>query len=448
MVARALDQRIVEVTSGEELYGRVRLMLLEESDLDLKATRTEQRMRAYFVPPKGACTWRTITPILLPGPLPKRGRAKDAPEAALRADAARRRRSFELAREALLHAGLDPDDIAITRLQMEPFRARELRADADWRLPRSKKTGLVWLDRRPRVHLEISFSEPIPGPLALGDGRFIGLGLFTASNELTPFSISTSSASVETMLLSMATASGNDHALPSIVRALPQAELLHRALISAVTRHGATCSVLSGCDDSGKPLCGPHEHAHILPLDLDGDGHLDHILIWAPMGLDAAVQRAVRAVRRTYTMGGIGPLRLALAGSGTLDELCSLGGAYGDSMRRIVGPSKGSRHWRSLTPFVPPRYMKKSGRNTLEGQVTDELASRGLPAPYIMEIIDPKEDAEILRQRHFIRTRRRGPAPPVDCGFSLKLAFVNPIKGPVCLGYGNHFGLGLFRAVD
>jgi CRISPR-associated protein Csb2 len=252
----------------------------------------------------------------------------------------------------------------------------------------------------------------------------------------------------EAMLLSITTASGNDHALPAIVRTLPQAELLHRALVSLATKDGATCPVLSGCDEAGKPLRGPHEHAHILPMDLDGDGHLDHILIWAPMGLDAPAQQAVRAVRRTYTKGGIGPLRLALAGSGMLDELSGLGGIYGKNIRRIVGSSNGSLRWRSITPFVPPRYMKKRGRNTLKGQVRAELASRGLPAPDRIDIIDPKEDVVILRQRHFVRTRRRGPAPPVDCGFALKLAFTEPVKGPMCLGYGSHFGLGIFGSLN
>ncbi|MFZ7127383.1 MAG: type I-G CRISPR-associated protein Csb2 [Desulfobacterales bacterium] len=254
---------------------------------------------------------------------------------------------------------------------------------------------------------------------------------------------------VEAMLMSMTTAGGNNHALPSIVRTLPQAELLHRALVSFATRNNTGFSAaLIGRDEDAKPLRGPHEHAHILPLDLDDDGHLDHILIWAPMGLDVASQQAVRDIRRTYTKGGIGPLRLALASSGTLDDLCTVAGVYGDNLRHIVGPSKSSFQWRSITPFVPPRYTKKQGRNTLKGQVRAELESRGLQAPLRIEIIDPKENAEILRLRHFVRVRRRGPAPPVDCGFALKLVFARPVRGPLCLGYGSHYGLGLLGAVD
>lgn len=65
-----------------------------------------------------------------------------------------------------------------------------------------------------------------------------------------------------------------------------------------------------------------------------------------------------------------------------------------------------------------------------------------------IETIDPQQAAGILRHRHFERTRRRGPAPPVDCGFALKLVFATPLKGPICIGYGSHFGLGLFGNVD
>ncbi len=251
---------------------------------------------------------------------------------------------------------------------------------------------------------------------------------------------------IESILLSISTTARSTHALPSTPRTLPQAELLHRALVNFATKNSLNCPVLTGCDAFGQPLCGPHEHAHILPLDLDGDNHLDHILIWAPMGLDAQAQQAIRAVRRTYTNGGVGPLGLAMAGIGSLEDLCGVEGIYGDRLRRIVMPLDGATHWRSITPFVPPRYMKKSGRNTIEGQIVAELSSRGIDTPLQIEIIDPKNDEGALHQRHFNRTRRNGPEPPVDCGLSLKLLFTKPIKGPLCLGYGSHFGLGLFEA--
>jgi CRISPR-associated protein Csb2 len=114
----------------------------------------------------------------------------------------------------------------------------------------------------------------------------------------------------------------------------------------------------------------------------------------------------------------------------------------------VFGPSEGAREWRSLTPFVAPRFLKKSGRNTLAGQVTAELASRDLPAPADVRLLDPKGDPSLLRHRHFVRKRGRGPQPPADFGYSLEIRFNAPVNGPICLGYGSHFGLGIFAATE
>jgi CRISPR-associated protein Csb2 len=252
--------------------------------------------------------------------------------------------------------------------------------------------------------------------------------------------------SVEAILLSLATAGENDHALPAVARVLPQAELLHRALVGVAIRQGNHSRVLSGCDEHGHPLQEQHRHAHVLPLDLNGDGHLDHFLIWAGMGLDGAAQAAIRAVRRTFTKGGgVTSLRLALAAVGALDSLRGLPGDYGDGLRSVLAWAGGATDWVSSTPFVPARYLKKNGRNTIRGQVSAELVSRGLPAPVEVRVIDPHENDRARQQRHVIRVRRHGPAPPVDLGFTIAIRFAEPVSGPIALGYGSHFGLGLFQ---
>lgn len=264
-------------------------------------------------------------------------------------------------------------------------------------------------------------------------------------------------ASVEYMLLSLATASGNLHALPSIVRTLPQSDLLHRALLSHGPKEGKPPSSLSGRDPEGRPLRDEraHRHAHLIHLDLDGDGHLDHVLIWSPMGLEADAQRVVRAVRKTFTKGGTAPLRLAVAAVGSRSDLLGLPQPWGEQLRKVLGGSPGgSRHWRSITPFVPPRFLKPGGRNTLEGQVAAELAVRGFPESVSVSRLDPHTDDDLVRKsRHFIRQRGRQssagathPPPPIDCGFMLELEFAEAVPGPIALGYASHFGLGLFSA--
>lgn len=252
---------------------------------------------------------------------------------------------------------------------------------------------------------------------------------------------------VEAMLLAISNASGNDHALPRIKRSLPQGELLHRALVANTERLSGHSVVLSGCDAERRPLTRPHQHAHLLHLDLDEDGHLDHVLIWAPMGLDADAQSAIRATRRTYTKGGTAPLRLALAGSGALRDLLQLSAPLGERLQALLGgQAHASAHWQSLTPFVPPRHLKPSGRNTLLGQINGELLARGFPPAIQAQVRDPHHDDGARRARHFKRIRGHGKPPPQDCGFMLELVFTEPVRGPLSLGYGCHYGLGLFSS--
>lgn len=257
--------------------------------------------------------------------------------------------------------------------------------------------------------------------------------------------------SVEFMLLSIASDTGNLHALPSITRTLPQGELLHQALLAHSSPGESAPVVLSGRDPEGNPLRGDHthRHAHLLHLDLDGDDHLDHALIWAPQGLDADAQRSVRAARRTFAKG-VEPLKLALAAAGSRSDLSSLPWPWGERLLAVLGGKGGSRRWRSVTPFVPPRYLKRRGRNTLEGQIAVELSGRGLSEPISIRVFDPHADDLARKSRHFVRrrARRRAPPPPVDCGFMLELEFKEPLLGPVALGYGSHFGLGLFATLE
>ncbi|MBX3025227.1 type I-U CRISPR-associated protein Cas5/Cas6 [bacterium] len=250
---------------------------------------------------------------------------------------------------------------------------------------------------------------------------------------------------VESILLSIATASGNSHALPAVTRTLPQAELLHRAVVAHASQSPRHSRVITGRAADGAPLKERHQHAHVLPLDLDLDGHLDHVLIWAPAGLDGDAQDAVRAVRRTFTKGGTGPLRVAMAALGALSNLTSLRHPFGNSMAGLLGGAEGSPVWRSATPFVAPRFLKKRGGNSLPGQIRAELEARGLPPVTHIEVLDQR-DPSMARFRHFVRVRRHGPAPCVDQGWALELRFAEPIRGPLVLGYGSHYGLGMFRA--
>ncbi len=255
----------------------------------------------------------------------------------------------------------------------------------------------------------------------------------------------------EAILLSLTHASHNDHALPDVTQTLPQAEIFHRTLVGTATKMGNPPSILTGCDEYHKPLRSSHKHAHINPLDLDGDGHLDHILIWTTVGLGTDAQAAIRAVRKMFPKNPLDPLRLAPIMTGDLIDLNSLPAPYGTQASKLITESAS---WQSLTPMILPRYIKARGRNTLEGQIRAELASRGLPEPTKIDVLPPRTQAVKTcnrhwgRFRHFVTSRKNGPPPPSIQGFVVKLFFDRKIKGPIAIGYGSHYGLGLFCHAD
>ena len=258
------------------------------------------------------------------------------------------------------------------------------------------------------------------------------------------------------MLLALATPSRNKSALPSVTRTLPQAELFHRAIVGiAGNGQRVQCPELTGKDEFGKALQTNHQHAHTLPLDLDGDGHLDHILLWAPMGLGADAQTAIGRLKRTWTKKskGDGDLQVSVVGRGNLSDLWQLPESIRKGITHILGAERGTTCWVSATPYVAPRFLKMKGQNTLEGQIQSELKSRygtQLANLEILHMNKPHGENKIRRFRHYQRVRNHGGrnhggrTPPVDKGYALKIQTAIPIKGPLCLGYASHFGLGMF----
>lgn len=245
---------------------------------------------------------------------------------------------------------------------------------------------------------------------------------------------------VQAVLLALTNANANRHALPQTVRTVPQAELLHRSFAAHLGRgdQAAAGHELVGIGPDGQPLDG-HRHAHVLPLDLDADGHLDHVLVWAPDRLGPEAQHAIGRVRETWQKrGGETPMGVAIAAAGELDAFRRLPDPWGAGLSLVLGTS---RRWRSLTPFVLPRFLKKSGKNSLFGQLQSELACRDLPA---LVAATPRQTPE-PRFRPFVLSRTRGGTPPpAQRGFDLEIELAAEISGPLCLGYGSHFGLGLF----
>jgi CRISPR-associated protein Csb2 len=212
--------------------------------------------------------------------------------------------------------------------------------------------------------------------------------------------------------------------------------------------------VMSGRDENGKPLKeDTHTHAFFLPEDADDDGRIDHLVVSAHGGFDADSRHALDKVTRLWlkrrdqaTTGdddapeeaGREEWRLALEGFGQPQD-------FGDASR-LLGTA---REWISATAYLMPWHTKK-GFGPAE-QIAREVEQRRIgmlerqPEPLCTIEIHGRGRRPI----HFHRFRsRRGLTQPDTSGSFWRLVFADPISGPLALGFGCHFGLGLFGRAE
>jgi CRISPR-associated protein Csb2 len=222
--------------------------------------------------------------------------------------------------------------------------------------------------------------------------------------------------------------------LPSLLRAVELGEAARDKILQRYARAEKQTppSVLSGKDSDGRRRDG-HRHAFYLATDDDLDGRLDHLVIWAPAGFDAASRRAVTGLD-ALPLDHDREARLMLLGtSGAVAQMTP------------------SPVWESLTPFVPPRHLRRGERP--EDQVRLEWTRRQAADPTLPELME----VEFLdrctlhggRTLHWLDFRprwlRRGSPPPSNVAWGFRLHFADPVAGPIALGYGCHYGLGQFR---
>jgi len=151
------------------------LNLLDQETGEILATLIpadeEAMLRHYGIGERASQVWRTVIPAALPESV-RRRRIDPARTREEAKDGTERRKELERAAnavcQALRHAGVRAKPVAI-RVQREPFEANGARVEAFASGSRFSSHRL-W-------HVEIKFEEAVEGPLAIGDGRFCGLGL-------------------------------------------------------------------------------------------------------------------------------------------------------------------------------------------------------------------------------------------------------------------------------
>ncbi len=238
---------------------------------------------------------------------------------------------------------------------------------------------------------------------------------------------------------------------------LQRTEDITRALRGALLHHAddPPPPVLTGHTPEGRPLERPH--VAFLPLADVGSKHASGTVLGAaivlPKDISAEDRRAVlRAVGRWEENA----LRLVLGRIGAVQ----LEHVTDREPRRTLDPewwTRPSRRWASVTPVAldrnPGNLFSRDPKEAAEAAAAAEeiVASAcehvGLPRPKWVEIVRRSLFDAAPAARHYM------PFPKKAAGngrlrrvcVHVELCFTEPVKGPVLIGAGRYFGVGLCR---
>jgi CRISPR-associated protein Csb2 len=212
--------------------------------------------------------------------------------------------------------------------------------------------------------------------------------------------------------------------LPRTIDTLPFAEAVRAATLSKLSS-----PTLSGHAADGLPL--NHTHAFYLPTAEDDDPHhLTHITLYAKAGFTDDEIRALNSLRHlTWPRGDKSrDYQLRIVGIGQPKDFTA----------RIFAASD---VWISSTPFVSHRFLKR-------GQTIEQSAADLIETLEVGQIVSIESDSPppfAIPARTFKRFRSRREDDGQHRPFArLRMRFAGAVSGPLSLGYGAHFGLGLF----
>jgi len=374
----------------------------ETGELHAVSVRTEDDafLRHYGLGGDGCHrVWRTVTPAALPedarrrriDPARKRGEAKAGQERA-----EEQARAAAAVCQALRHAGVR-SGVESIRVQREPFEANGARVEAFAEGSRFANERL-W-------HVEVRFEAPVAAPRALGDGRFLGLGIWAP----------------------LATETGiHAFVIESGLTSLPDPQRIARAL-----RRAVMARVQVELDDKPLPtfFSGHESGGH--PARAERSSHLaflcdlprDRLIVIAPHVLD---RRAPSRDERNHlpvldrALQGLSDLRVGSDGVLRLRAT---------SVDRHTDPLlAASRTWESVTPYRVTRHAHHvTAEEALEMDLLVECRRRGLPVPRV----------QVMTCQGVAKVGVEG---------RVQLHFNVSVQGPLVLGRSRYEGGGVFMS--
>jgi CRISPR-associated protein Csb2 len=270
--------------------------------------------------------------------------------------------------------------------------------------------------------------------------------------------------------------------LPRLTAALSVGERFHQALMAwSRDGDGVPAPVFAGRDTAGDPLASHHDHAWYLP-ECNDRGEITHVVVYARSGFGSAALRALQGLEKVWGSEGF-DIWTDLVSVGAVGERSE---STGERLR-VTGQGD---LWRSLTPFVLTRFPKRDRRGNpkliegtafqvdgpedqalrllrqtrsewrwgegqklaIEDAGGDWLVWSNTVDRFVVKVrcvacgaLDQGREEQRFAWQRFQRSRLHGRgAKSLGQGFWLEVQFdAGSIAGPIALGYGAHFGLGV-----
>ena len=328
-------------------------------------------------------SWNTITPIALPQNHPRCERSDQA-------------LAKSAVRNALRHANI-LSSVKSIKVQKESFL---MKGGADVFSTSRFTKETLW-------HARIDFGGLVSGPIIIGDGRFLGLGLMVPIQTFpTVFAFN-----IVDGLEKRARALDITYALRRTVMARAQEVLGQESLPPYISGHEP---------DSPAPLKENSAHiAHVYdPLRM-------RLLIITPGLLSQHRKKRDDSQHRKTLCEALDGFKYLKAGPAGVLELQPA--PFDMASDPLFLPAN---KWRSVTPYRVTRHAKKtSAEEVLVKDLIQECQRRGLPKP----------EVEVLKMQGVSKVGLEG---------QLQLRFNESVRGPLILGQSRHFGGGLFNATS
>ena len=206
---------------------------------------------------------------------------------------------------------------------------------------------------------------------------------------------------------------------------------------AAISIHKESSYALSG-HDRPEDLEMGHHHAFYLPQVAANGQYLDRLIVWCSHGFTQREVDALMSVGVLRWAGGRFPIRPVF-------------------LRLLSNPpmAQEARVWRSVTPFVPPRYWYRKkfreGRvreaDSPERQLRSCLIENGIDAStaFISRLKVANSEWEICKVHLSKQSRSNRSEPDHRVGVFLQVEFPEAVTLPFpSFGHSSHFGLGLF----